>query len=150
MILFTMPKMEKQFDILYHSYHIDEINNLKHMIKNINKSIDSKDYDLLNNLIAPTFMPANKKIAFFSVQKEFNGYGSNEETLTFSTFDVNNGETNTLLKFNDLSFDNVSAPFYGKVTMLDRFTNSNIEKEVAISKPLYIAQKDLYIIMIIL
>ena len=112
------------------------------------KSIDSKDYDLLNNLIAPTFMPANKKIAFFSVQKEFNGYGSNEETLTFSTFDVNNGETNTLLKFNDLSFDNVSAPFYGKVTMLDRFTNSNIEKEVAISKPLFIAQKDLYIIMI--
>ena len=36
--------LEKEFDILYHSYYIDEMNNLKYMIKNIDKSIDSKDY----------------------------------------------------------------------------------------------------------
>ena len=111
-------------------------------------SVNSKNFELFNTIVAPAYIPATNEVVFFSVQKEFNGYGNNEESLTLSSFDLNNGKTNTLLKFTDLSFDNVSAPFYGKVTILDRFMNKNIKKEVAISKPLYIAKKDLYVIMI--
>lgn len=113
-----------------------------------NNSVNSKNFDLFNTVIAPAFIPAANEVVFFSVQKEFNGYGSNEENLSFTTFNVNEGRVTNQIKFNDISFDNVSAPFYGMVTMTDGFTLKEIKKEVAISKPVYIAEKDLYVIMI--
>ena len=113
-----------------------------------NNSVNSKNFDLFTTVIAPAFIPAANEVVFFSVQKEFNGYGSNEENLSFTTFNVNEGRVTNQIKFNDISFDNVSAPFYGMVTMTDGFTRKEIKKEVAISKPVYIAEKDLYVIMI--
>jgi hypothetical protein len=115
-----------------------------------NKGITSKNFNMMNTVMAPAYIPASEEVVCFNVQKEFNGYGSNEENLFLSKIDVTKGTTKNLIKFNDLSFDNVTAPFYGKTEVMDRFNPNNKmkDKEVAISKPLYIAEKDLYIVMV--
>jgi len=109
--------------------------------------IITKTFSMQNTVMAPSYMPADQKVACFNVSKEFNGYGNNEDNLFFSTIDVNTGLTKNLIQFKDLSFDNVAAPFFGKISMKDRFSHMPVEKEVAISKPLYIAEKGLYVVM---
>ena len=109
--------------------------------------IITRTFSMQNTVMAPSYMPAEQKVACFNVSKEFNGYGNNEDNLFFSTVDVNTGLTKNLIQFKDLSFDNVAAPFYGKIAVKDRFSQMPVEKEVAISKPLYIAEKGLYVVM---
>jgi hypothetical protein len=113
-----------------------------------NEVTSNKVISMMNNVVAPAYMPANQKVVLFNIQKEFNGYGNNEDNLFLSTVDLKKGTTQNLLKFTDISFDNVVAPYYGKVLTMDRFTGQNVNKDVAISKPLYIAEKDIYMVMI--
>lgn len=110
--------------------------------------IITKTFSMQNTVMAPSYMPAEQKIACFNVSKEFNGYGNNEDNLFFSTIDVNTGLTKNLIQFKDLSFDNVAAPFFGKTSVNSRFSPIPVEKEVAISKPLFIAEKGLYVVMV--
>ncbi len=112
-----------------------------------NNQITTKRFDLHTTVMAPAYMPSTEKVICFTVQREFNGYGSNEENLFFSSIDVTRGVTENLLKLSDLSFDNVAAPFYGKISVTDRFTQKEIVKDVAISKPVFIAEKNLYMVM---
>jgi hypothetical protein len=112
------------------------------------KGISSKSFNMMNTVMAPAYIPSSEEVVCFNVQKEFNGYGNNEENLFLSKIDVSKGTTKNLIKFNDLSFDNVTAPFFGKIEVMDRFTGMMKDKEVAISKPLYIAEKDLYMVMV--
>lgn len=111
------------------------------------EQIVTRSFELTNTVMAPAYMPAEQKVVCFNIQKEANGYGNNEDNLFFSTIDVNTGLTKNLIQFKELSFDNVTAPFYGKISMVDRFTQKSVEKEIAASKPLYIAEKGLYMVM---
>lgn len=113
-----------------------------------NKGIATKSFNTSNTVMAPAYIPSSEEVVCFNVQKEFNGYGNNEENLFLALVDVNKGTTKNIMKFTDLSFDNVTAPFYGKTAVMDRFTGLMKDKEVAISKPLYITEKDLYIVMV--
>ncbi len=112
-----------------------------------NNEISTKSFRVFNNIMAPAYIPSTERIVCLNVQKEFNGYGSNEDNLFFSSIDVNRGFTENLLKISDLSFDDVSAPFYGKTIVKDRFTQKDVEKDVAISKAVFIAEKNLYMVM---
>lgn len=96
--------------------------------------------------VAPLYLPAESKVFYFGIQKEFNGYGSNEENLSFTSIDVNSGVNKSMFKITDVSFDNVVAPFYGKISVFDRF-EKEVEKEVALSKPLYISEKGIYMVL---
>lgn len=112
-------------------------------------NIKTRNFNMMNTVMAPSYIPSEEKIVCFNVQREFNGYGSNEDNLFLSTIDVNKGTISNLKKFSELSFNNVSAPFFGKVTVEDRFKQGgSVQKEVAISKPLYIPEKDIYMVMI--
>lgn len=108
----------------------------------------SKNFTLTNTVMAPAYIPASEEIVCFNVQKEFNGYGNNEDNLFLSKMNIKKGTTSNLMKMSDLSFDKVVAPFYGKTQVLDRFTGKIVEKDVAMSKPIYIASKDLYMVLI--
>jgi len=140
-------------DIIYdakngHIIYQDKFNGLVFSTLTGGNSIASKNFTMMNTVMAPAYMPATEKIVCFNVQKDFNGYGSNEENLFLTTIDVKKGTNSKLIKFSDLSFDNVVAPFYGKVNIIDRFTQKEIQKDVAISKAIYISEKDLYMVMI--
>jgi len=143
----------KPRDIIYDGKNGNIIfqNNSKGLVfcKIQNNVITTKNMNQENTVMAPAYIPTTQKIVCFNVQKTFNGYGSNEENLFLSSVDVKTGLSKNLLEFTDLSFDNVSAPFYGKVDVQDRFAPGSMrEKDVAISKPLFVAEKDLYIILI--
>ncbi|MFM9946087.1 MAG: hypothetical protein ACKVQB_12735, partial [Bacteroidia bacterium] len=130
-----------------HVIYQDKTNGLVFSTLSGNK-INPKSLNMNTNVMAPAYIPSSESVICFNVQKEFNGYGSNEENLFLSKIDVNKGTIKNLIKFSDLSFDNVSAPFYGKVTTQDRFTGKMTDKDVAISKPIYVPEKDLYIVLI--
>ncbi len=110
-----------------------------------NGKVTSKNSVFNTNVMAPAYIPSEQKVACFNVQKEFNGYGNNEDNLFFSIVDVNNGFIKNQIKFSELSFNNVVAPFYGTTLVADRFSGIEVAKEVSMSKPIYIAEKGLYI-----
>jgi hypothetical protein len=146
-IVETNPK-----DFIYdakngHAIYQDKFNGLVFCSISGNQ-VTTKNVFMITTVMAPVYIPSAEKIVCFSVQKEFNGYGSNEDNLFLSTIDVKKGITKNILKFTDLSINDVAAPFYGKNNVMDRFTGKMTEKEVAISKPMYVAEKDLYVVLI--
>jgi len=126
----------------------DNLNGLKFVKLNGDNVSTINPVNLNQTVMAPAFIPSSQKVVFFKVQRDFNGYGNNEESLTFSAIELEkSGKLIPIRRISDVSFSNVSAPFYGKTTSFDMFNGGNKLKEVALSKPLYIADKDLYVVL---
>lgn len=88
------------------------------------------------------YLPKSKAYGFFSVTTEHNGYGNNQEEITFSAVNVGNGATLYQTNFNSLSLNVPALPFYGMTDFsnIDPIFNKKEASEVGISNLSYLSQ----------
>jgi hypothetical protein len=87
------------------------------------------------------YLPKSKAYGFFTVTTEHNGYGNNQEEISFIAVNVGNGSTLFKTDFNSLSLNVPALPFYGKSNFsnIDPIFNEKSQTEVGISNLSYIS-----------
>ena len=92
------------------------------------------------SIMAPFVIPEKNQVGFIASQRNFNGYGNNEDDISLVIFNMSSGEIAHRVELPSLSFQGVSAPFVGK----SKSTSPNgvaSDVEVSVSSPCYIASK---------
>ncbi len=101
-----------------------------------------RDLPFFNSAImAPFIIGEKNELGFISSQRKFNGYGNNEEDISLVLFNLTTGEITSKIKMPTLSFQNLSAPFVGKMETVD-FNGIKSVVEASLSSPCYISPLD--------
>jgi hypothetical protein len=88
-----------------------------------------KSIPLNGQILGGVYIPSTKSYGVFSVITNFNGYGNNQEDISFVSIDVNTGRELFKVDMSSVSLSAKMLPFYGKSTDII----NNKESESAIS-----------------
>lgn len=101
-----------------------------------------KSTEIQGQVFGGVYLPKSKAYGFFTVTTEFNGYGNNQDEISFIAVNVGNGSVLFKSEFNSLSMNISALPFYGvfQNPLIDPIFNKTGNSEVGISNLSYISE----------
>ncbi|MBO6517803.1 MAG: T9SS type A sorting domain-containing protein [Bacteroidia bacterium] len=92
-------------------------------------------------VMAPFFIGERNELGFISVQRQFHGYGNNDDDISLVFFNLTTGEITAKVELPSLSFQAMSAPVVGKSKTTD-FNGQTMTVEMSLSSPCYISSME--------
>lgn len=88
-------------------------------------------------VMAPFIISEKNELGFISSNREFKGYGNNDDDISLVLFNLTTGEITSKIELPTLSFQAMNAPFVGKMKNTTGQVGQN--EDISLSSPCYIS-----------